>query len=212
MDSNTNSIEAYFFLGYVYPRRAGLPIHNPLTNCQHTGEIMRVQIIVPADKLSAVTTAVAQWAAQYPERDYPCFNPDQCWSIAGALLTYIGQRCPMRQDAEVLEALGTPQGLRVLAYETSDQRLRWWETLDGYLTGPRATLQEAAEYAVKATTRGEGMWLVSHSAALCEVWRALGMAERLRGAQFDAPTLKVARRLEAAYKAYNGTEYRPTYA
>jgi hypothetical protein len=121
----------------------------------------------------------------------------------------------MGQDADVREALGgreTWAQLRVLAYETSDQRLHWWETLNCYLTGPRATLQEAADYAVAATLRGWGMWQAQNSVALRDVWRALGMNERLRSAQFDSATLKVARRLEAAYREYNGKEYKPVYA
>jgi hypothetical protein len=60
---------------------------------------------------------------------YP-FNTDQKLTLNGMFLTYRGQRCPFVQDGTLtlIRDLGETE---VVAYETSDTRLQWFETMAG---------------------------------------------------------------------------------
>lgn len=69
--------------------------------------------------------------------EHCCLNTDQALVLnryAGTM-TYTGQRHPFIQDGAydvVCAILGGEAAANVIYYETSDKRLRWNETLDGY--------------------------------------------------------------------------------
>lgn len=107
-----------------------------------------------------------------------CGNPAQEWilRVDKAELEYVGQRHPLHQDgslAFVLRAVWpfavsdhiTYPRMKVLRYETSDKRLKWWETLDSYLN-TRASLAEQCE-AMKA--KEDVHWTWGHTPR--EYWR-----------------------------------------
>lgn len=85
---------------------------------------------------------------------HPCFNEDQNleFNPDARTLTYTGQRHPLVVDgalAAIKEiAGGDLSALRMVKYETSDKRLRWYETLESYISD-RGTADERYEYSLK---------------------------------------------------------------
>lgn len=77
---------------------------------------------------------------------HPSFNEDQFLELQGNKLTYRGQRCPLHDDGglAVIAKIAGYEGLfkaskdrfstlEVAEYHTSDARLKWYETLAGYM-------------------------------------------------------------------------------
>lgn len=81
---------------------------------------------------------------------------------------YEGERHPFKMDGKydfLLELFGAvfPEELpEPSLYETSDKRLRWYETFDDYLTSERATLDEREEAGTKALSEIVGHYMDWH--------------------------------------------------
>ena len=74
-------------------------------------------------------------------------NPAQSVRVVGGTLIVEGYRCALAYDGgfnAAINILGTADAVPV-SYETSDNRLAWYETLDGYLC-TRRTDAERVEY------------------------------------------------------------------
>ena len=76
-------------------------------------------------------------------------NDAQCLTVENGVLTYTGQRCPMVADGSldaIKAILGVDDVTQVTpsSYETSDDRLRWYETLESYIES-RGTLADYVE-------------------------------------------------------------------
>ena len=100
------------------------------------------------------------------DQDHCCFNPDQSIALVGDVLTYVGQRCPFAQDGSLAifrQALGNvaPEDAEVVAYESSDSRLKWWETLDQYLRD-RASEEEVLNHVAKVAHRATEEEVLAH--------------------------------------------------
>ena len=104
--------------------------------------------------------------------DHPSANDDVSLVLTGNILTFQGQRCPLIQDGcieRIFEIAGfqkpadhrntdefrqwyksccqqLPEVLRVVEYQTSDRRLAWYESLDGYMRSGKPSLEEILEY------------------------------------------------------------------
>ena len=104
--------------------------------------------------------------------DHPSVNDDVSLVLTGNILTFQGQRCPLIYDGcieRIFEIAGfqkpadhrnsdlfrewyksccqqLPAVLKVVEYRTSDRRLAWYQTFDGYMSSVSATIEEIVEY------------------------------------------------------------------
>ena len=128
------------------------------------------------------------------------FNTDQRLWLEGAVLKYEGQRCPFVQDGAcgaVKQALGNGP-VTVVKYETNDARLKWDETLSGYMQD-RASLDEVLAHARKRNSP----WLVEwykNNPNVRAYARYIGETEARLAAQFDAVLCANVRRIRFALK------------
>ena len=122
--------------------------------------------------LMTMIKAQNEWAE---DQDHCGFNPDQSLSLEGNVLSFTGQRCPFGQDGSLsvfraalmgverpVEASSSKEwheestycfiDAKLVAYESSDSRLRWWETLDHYLAS-RATTEELLAHVAKTANK-----------------------------------------------------------
>ena len=94
-------------------------------------------------------------------------NTNQFLELVGEMVTYEGERYPLVEDgalAVLLKIAGYAKNeeaavdalarLRVVNYKTSDRRLRWFETLDQYITRA-GTLEEIVAYLEKHPSGNE---------------------------------------------------------
>ena len=70
---------------------------------------------------------------------HPCLNGDANLYYAKGKVTWVGQRCPFWQDG-YMDVLKTILGddyktWDVSFYQTSDRRLKWWETQESWALG-----------------------------------------------------------------------------
>ena len=70
---------------------------------------------------------LSRWAANFDNMA----NGNQKFTREGNLLTYEGERAPLIHglSSYVVKALGGPDELKVVSYETTDPRLQWHQTL-----------------------------------------------------------------------------------
>jgi len=114
-------------------------------------------------KAVAMTAEVAEYLSyekehypEYPQSfdcgtywldNQPYTNPNQSVRVVGKTLVIEGERCALAYDGgfnAAIDILGTASAVPV-SYETSDARLKWYETLDGYLS-TRGTDAERVDY------------------------------------------------------------------
>ena len=78
---------------------------------------------------------------------YSYVNPNQSVEVRGTTVTVEGERCALWGDhhKEAMHTLSI-SGVEPSEYRTSDSRLRWEETLTGYMEGQRASYDEALRY------------------------------------------------------------------
>ena len=126
----------------------------------------------------------------YALRDHCALNPEQRVYLDGTTLAVEGHRCALDQDGgfRLAESIVGKNAVPV-RYETSDKRLKWYETLDGYMAR-RATLHERIMYVFKNKRFWED-YLPEYRAIV----RSLKINERLAAAQYSADELRVGRRL-----------------
>ena len=135
---------------------------------------MKVSIRLNSVPSFLITMIEAQneWAN---DQSHCCFNPDQSLSLEGDVLTFSGQRCPFGQDGSLSVFRAALMGVerpvedgaakewyeesrecftdaKLVAYESSDSRLYWWETLDQYLA-TRATEEELLAHVAKTANK-----------------------------------------------------------
>ena len=103
-----------------------------------------------------------------------------------------------RAKAQALEDLG--RKAQVVRYATSDRRLRWNETRDDYMGGPRATAIEVAQYWASLAQKGIGRDLGEYP-ALAGIVPLLSSGERKLAASLDGEELAAARILRGAIRA-----------
>ena len=115
---------------------------------------MKVSFLVPTDLMELAEEQV-RWYLEEVEGEQcsPCFNKDQNLALAGRVLTYIGQRCPMVQDGAlgaILAVFGTTAQATtaVVEYQTSDKRLEWYQTLASYIQDS-GSIPEAVGHLIK---------------------------------------------------------------
>lgn len=105
------------------------------------------QIQKAATMTAEVAESLLLEKEEYPEypQSYDCgvywvedlqyTNPNQSVRLVGKTLVVEGERCALAHDGgfkAAIDILGTADAVSV-SYETSDKRLRWHETLGGYL-------------------------------------------------------------------------------
>ena len=78
---------------------------------------------------------------------YQHINTNQSIEIKNSTITVEGERCALWGDhhREAMHTLSI-SGVEPSEYRTSDSRLRWDETLTGYMEGQRASYDEALRY------------------------------------------------------------------
>ena len=88
-----------------------------------------------------------------PVQQSQCINVNQYLQLEDDTLTYEGERCPFTQDGSFKTVLriaaGVLDNLQVVQYETSDKRLKWYETLYEYIV-ERGTWGEFCDYLKKS--------------------------------------------------------------
>jgi len=109
---------------------------------------------VPEVLCNSISKSIAHQLgnSQYHDADgvarfYGHVNQNQHVEIKGSTITVEGERCALWSDHNrgAMHALSI-SGLKPWAYETSDSRLKWHETLMDYMEGPRASFHEALQY------------------------------------------------------------------
>ncbi len=144
---------------------------------------MRVTLRITREQAARVPDLMARHEAELYVG--PCYNADQGLVLEGTMLTYEGQRCPLWADglgdviARVLtgtaavRACDVPEavfdGADVVAYATSDARLKWYDTMESYLIGRASVAEVMSEIACD-----NRVWLLRE----CKAWLAGGF-ERL---------------------------------
>jgi hypothetical protein len=141
-------------------------------------------------------------------RDYPGYNPDQKIEFNGYTLAYTGSRCPLWQDGLgklIAQALAVTYNndrrlteqeeiavrkAPVKFYETTDKRLRWYETLNDYMRRRESSIEVVFSYVTK-NHKPYTTW--RHYQALKSVLAAMEMSEAKRCASFD-PAIRIAAR------------------
>lgn len=119
-------------------------------------------------------------------------NPNQSIEVKGTTVTVEGERCALWGDhnAEAMHALSI-SGLKPWVYETSDSRLKWDDTLAGYMEGPRASFHEALRYCKEKETHP------MYSKALEQAWEdALRLQQYPLRASAEMPTERLQRARE----------------
>ncbi len=141
-------------------------------------------------------------------RDYPGYNPDQFIELEDDILIYTGSRCPLWQDglgkliAQVLtlesnnsrrlteQEETAVRKAQVAFYKTTDERLRWYETLNDYMRRKENSLEVVFSYITK-NHKPYNTW--RHYQALKPVLAAMDMSEEKRNASFH-PDIRIAAR------------------
>ena len=172
------------------------------------------------DLLSAAEQNEPTWLGFPPV--HACTNPDQRLWIEGNVLVYRGQRCPLAQDGalaligEVLTGEDEPNKYstpaewkewwkgcvlafaraKVLRYETSDRRLMWWETLEGYIFS-RATAEQALTWLQNKTRQwGPVTAQTEIPPILKQTMTHTGLSPAQRAASLTPEEMRLVRRLE----------------
>ena len=167
---------------------------------------MKVSIKVSASKLATAAAAVAEWSLDYSARlGTTSYNPDQSLTLAGNILTYTGQRHPFFQDGAlnvVIDALDVfYKDAKIQGYQTSDSRLNWYETLDGYLE-TRGTLAEITAVIVSNMTEGytsaQALGRFDRNPALAEIYPLLNATPAVLNASVNAETARLVRKIQSA--------------
>ena len=111
---------------------------------------------VPKTILNPAMKGIAAMEESIKEGLWPCVNMDQNVIVEGSSLTITGQRCALWADwhGNTMQAC-KDAGLRPAEYQTSDKRLRWFETLESYMDS-RATSEESLDYYFSRAEREGG--------------------------------------------------------
>jgi hypothetical protein len=139
----------------------------------------------------------------YVLQDHCAVNPEQRVVIdwddrpGHTTLAVEGHRCALDQDGgfRIAESIVGKDAVP-FRYETSDKRLKWNETLGGYMM-TRATLHERIMYVLN----NDRVWEY-YLPEYVPIVRALKTNERLASAQYTAEELRVGRRLIAQEHTY----------
>jgi hypothetical protein len=149
-------------------------------------------------KASAMQAEVAKYSdveyfldcGVYWVDEHASTNPDQWVGLTpDGHLEVEGQRCALLYDRGIHAAMKVLAGgpHEMLRYETSDQRLRWYETLDSYMHS-RASFEERWSY----WQSGKGKWEVMFP-HLTTVVATLRLSEARANAQYTAERIRQAR-------------------
>ena len=146
--------------------------------------------------------------------NHPCFNQDQDLSLVNGMLVYTGQRHPMHNDFVMHAIRDIAEGdwtwvrwikdfawtslLQVVAYETTDKRLQWFETARQYVV-EKGTWHDYVKHVAD-----HGGHSKEHERCFPELHAAVtairsGKSDRVLSASFSTDIIKGARLMAAQY-------------